>query len=212
MKNICFVVGAGEFSESGLGISPGDIVIAADGGYEHLKRIGLEADIVLGDFDSSEAPRHPNVIRHPAMKDDTDMMLAVKTGLEMGYKNFILLGGLGGRLDHTFSNIQALVYLSRRGARACLAGGDLAITAVTDSALKFTGSEQGLVSVFCSGDNAEGVSLNGLKYPLSDAVLAGDMPIGVSNEFTGEAAEISVRKGTLVIFWNDCLEKIINMW
>ncbi len=211
MEKICFVVGAGEFVEGKFEKRADDMVIAADGGYEHLKRIGVEADAVLGDFDSSEVPRHPNVIRHPAAKDDTDMMLAVKAGLGLGYKNFILLGGLGGRLDHTLSNIQTLVYLSRRGSRAFLAGGGAAVTAVTDSAVKFGAQEQGVVSVFCSGGKAEGVNLRGLKYPLVDAVLTDDAPLGVSNEFIGEEAEISVRKGTLVILWKESLEKLINM-
>jgi thiamine pyrophosphokinase len=210
MKNICFIVGAGDFTEEKLSIPSGSYLIAADGGYEHLKRLGIEPDMVLGDFDSTPAPKHPNVVKHPPMKDDTDMLLAVKTGLKMGYKNFILLGGMGGRLDHTLANIQALVYLSRRGARGILFGAGTAMSAITNSKFNFDASACGIVSVFCSGDKAEGVNLTGLKYPLIEATLTDEMPLGVSNEFTGAPSEISVKKGSLIILWQESLENIIG--
>lgn len=58
-----------------------------------------------------------------------------------------------------------------------------------------------LVSVFCHGDRAEGVTLTGLAYPLSGAVLTGDFPLGVSNRrLDGQPATVAVRRGTLLIF------------
>lgn len=211
MEKVCFIVGAGEYSEGKFICPPGSYLIAADGGYEHLKKNGMEADMVLGDFDSTDEPEHPNIVRHPVMKDDTDMLLAVKTGLQMGYRRFVLLGGLGGRLDHTLANIQTLVYIARRGGAGFLVGGGTAITAIIDSSFFFEPRESGEVSVFCSGSKAEGVYLKGLKYPLTDATLTDEMPLGVSNEFTGAASEITVREGTLVILWRGNLEKIIGI-
>lgn len=210
MKKICFVVGAGDFFKEELYIPDESFVIAADGGYRHLENAGIKPDVVLGDFDSSPVPEHPHVVRHSAEKDDTDMLLALKTGLELGYVNFVLLGGMGGRLDHTLANIQTLTYLSRRGARGLLFGGGTAISAITDSRMQFSEKCSGTVSVFSTGGRAEGVNLKDLKYPLTEAVLNDDTPLGVSNEFKGISAEISVRKGNLIIFWHDSLENAIN--
>ncbi len=129
------------------------------------------------------------------------MMLAARTGVEMGYQTFVLCGGIGGRLDHTLANLQTLAWLSRRGKRAFLIGEGIAAAAVTDGTLCFSARSHGTISVFCSGDRAEGVTLKGLKYPLSDALLTGDVPLGVSNEFTGAESAVTVKNGTLIVFW-----------
>lgn len=204
MRNhICYIIGAGSVDGVALRPAAGDYVIAADGGFSRLSQLGLEADLVLGDFDSLEkVPQHPNVRRYPSAKDDTDMMLAAKTGLDLGYETFVLCGGVGGRLDHTLANLQTLAYLSRRGARAFLIGEGTVSTAVTDGMLCFDKTKRGILSVFCCGDRAEGIDLEGLKYPLSNAVLTCDMPMGVSNEFTGVPSRVTVRTGTLLVLWS----------
>ena len=81
------------------------------------------------------------------------------------------------------------------------------VFAVTDGSLLLPARRAGtLISVFCHGDRAEGVTLRGLKYSLNEANLTAFHPLGVSNEFTGEAAEISVRHGTLIVFgYADCV-------
>ena len=117
--HICYIVCALPQSHAFVP-NPGDLVIAADGGYAHLH--GIQADLVVGDFDSlGFIPAGESVVRHPAEKDDTDTMLAVKTGLERGETEFHIYGGMGGRrTDHTVANFQALLYLARRGARGWL--------------------------------------------------------------------------------------------
>ena len=201
MKSLCYIAGAGEFS--GLYLPCGDdYVIAADAGYTELVTRGIVPDLVIGDFDSlGVAPDHPNVVHISAEKDDTDMMLAVRQGLSHGYKTFIIDGGLGGRLDQTFANLQILVFLARNGARGILLGQVMCATAVTDGTVGFAPGASGVVSVFCAGCKAEGVTITGLKYPLSEAALTCDYPLGVSNEFTGASAMITVRDGTLVVIW-----------
>jgi len=208
----CFITGAGEFS--GL-VIPGseDFIIAADGGYRELVSRGIVPDLVVGDFDSlGSPPDHPHIFSSPVEKDDTDMMLAVKQGLSRGYKLFLIDGGLGGRLDHTIANCQTLAYLSRNGARGVLLGREMRVTAVTNGTVRFApgdadsagapdGTPAGIVSVFSAGEKAEGVTITGLKYPLEDAALTCDYPLGVSNEFTGSPAEVTVREGTLLIAW-----------
>ena len=117
---ICYVVGAMSLSLSlRPSPAPGDYVIAADRGYDSLMAYGVTPDLVVGDFDSlGYTPQHPNVTQLPAEKDDTDMVFALRRGLELGYRRFVLLGGLGGRLEHTLGNLQLLDWLSTQGAVA----------------------------------------------------------------------------------------------
>jgi len=201
-QGVCHIVGAGSFSPDSFCPRAGDSVIAADGGYAYLEKLGVRPDIVLGDFDSlGFVPQHDDLRQHPVMKDDTDMMLAVKTGMEQGFDTFVLHGGLGGRLDHTMANIQTLVWLSRRGCRGYLVGEGSVITAITDGSITLDGNHNGIISVFCMGDRAEGVTLEGLLYPLDKGTLTCEMPLGVSNEFTGVPAWIGVEHGTLLLIW-----------
>ena len=123
MEPICYIVGA--CPPGALCLAPGrpSLVIAADQGLRHLEAAGIAPDLIVGDFDSlGTVPQGANVIRHPVEKDDTDMMLAVKTGLERGCRTFVLYGGLGGRLDHTYANFQTLTCPSRRRAAGWVGG------------------------------------------------------------------------------------------
>ncbi len=199
--NKCFVVGAGDFF--GLLIRPeaGDLIIAADGGYDHLKREKIDPDIVVGDFDSRDGniPDHPNVIMLDVQKDDTDIAHAVGIGLERGYRDFRIFGGTGGRESHTIANIQMLTGLAKKGAHAWLYGRDSVITVIHNDSLMFSEVTEGMVSVFSLSDRAEGVDILGMKYTMQDGVLTNDTALGVSNMLIGKEAHISVKKGTLLI-------------
>jgi thiamine pyrophosphokinase len=180
--------------------APGDLVIAADGGYAHMG--GIKPDLVVGDFDSlGYVPEDEQVVRHPAEKDDTDTMLAARIGIERGYRTFVLLGGVGGRLDHTLANIQTLAFLRENGARAALIGESETITLIHNEALRFRAGLSGIISVFSYGSVAYGVYERGLAYALNDATLTDTNPLGVSNAFTGEHAEVRVRDGRLVVLF-----------
>ena len=113
----CIIVGAGECTGLLQPVDKSDCLIAADGGLAHVQALGLTPDIILGDFDSlGYVPEGANVF--PVRKDDTDTMLAIRRGLELGYHNFLIYGGLDGpRLDHTLANIQSLLFLNLRGCR-----------------------------------------------------------------------------------------------
>lgn len=205
-KNICYIVGAGSFDGMTVLPQPGDLVIAADGGYTYLKELGIEPDVLLGDFDSlSLVPEHEHLVRHSPIKDDTDMALAVAYAVEQGYRRFFLYGGLGGRLDHTMANLQLLNGMSARGLEAYLIGQGNIITAITAERISFDSSAQGMISVFCMGPPASGIWERGLKYSLTDAVLTCDKTLGVSNEFTGQESSIEVHDGTLLILWEDAV-------
>jgi thiamine pyrophosphokinase len=198
-KPVCYIVCALPQNHS-FSPKPGDLVIAADGGYAHMG--GIKPDLVVGDFDSlGYVPDDELVVRHPAEKDDTDTMLAARIGIERGYRAFVLLGGVGGRLDHTLANIQTLAFLRENGARAALIGESEVITLLHDESLRFSAGLSGIISVFSYGAVAYGVYERGLAYALTDATLTDTNPLGVSNAFTGEPAEVSVREGRLVVLF-----------
>ena len=199
----CFIFAAGTFYGLRESPAPGDLVIAADAGYRVCQQAGIVPDLLLGDFDSMDQPDFPNIRRSPVEKDDTDTMLAVKTALEEGCDTVYIYGGTGGkRLDHTLANLQTLLFIRRRGARGYLYDDDFVWTAVENESLTIEKTVGwGLFSVFCLGDRAEGIDETGFQYPLADAVLTPEFPLGVSNHILEPTATITVRKGALAIGW-----------
>ncbi len=183
-------------------IRDGDFVIAADGGLRHTEAFDITPNEILGDFDSlGYIPEDSRVF--PVEKDDTDAMLAVRRGLQLGFREFWLYGSLDGpRLDHTIANFQTLQFLCDRGACGWLIGNEYIVTVVKNGMLRFPAGCSGTVSVFCLGPDAEGVTLRGLYYPLENGTLTAGFPLGVSNHFTGTEAEISVENGSLLVLWN----------
>ena len=198
----CVIFCAAEFDALAQPLTREDRVIAADGGVKHTRKLNITPDVILGDFDSlGFVPEGANVF--PVEKDDTDAMLAVRRGLEMGFREFVLYGSLDGpRLDHTVANFQTLQYLCDHGACGYLVGKDYLVTVVKNGGLSFPAGLTGTISVFCLGSDARGVDIRGLHYPLENGVLTAGFPLGVSNHFTGEAAQISVKDGSLLLLWD----------
>jgi len=200
----CFIFAAGTYYGLRECPAPGDLVIAADAGYRVCQREKIVPDLLLGDFDSMEAPADfARIHRLPVEKDDTDTLAAIRLGLERGCGEFHIYGGTGGkRLDHTFANLQSLLFLRRREARGFLYDNDFLWTVMEDESITVARTvEWGLLSVFCLGDRAEGISETGVQYPLSDAVLTPDFPLGVSNHILEPVARVSVLKGALAVGW-----------
>lgn len=185
--------------------SPDDLVIAADGGLHNAALLGIQPDIVLGDMDSLDPADAPEGARvYPVRKNDTDAMLAVKAGIEAGCRDFLILGALGGRLDHTYANIQTLCYLLEQGCRGELLDGMHLVTMVKDGSVTLESPFKHL-SVFSYSDRCLGVSESGVGYTLSGAELTNAFPLGVSNyRLEGGPAVISVEKGTLLLILSDC--------
>ena len=198
----CIIFCTAGFEALARPIGAGDHVIAADGGLRHTRKLGITPDTVLGDFDSlGFTPEGANVF--PVEKDDTDAMLAVRRGLQLGYREFLLYGSLDGpRLDHAVANFQTLQYLADHGAVGYLIGNTTMVTVVKDGSISFPAGATGTVSVFCMGPDAQGVTLEGLYYPLQNGTLTPGFPLGVSNHFTGANAKISVEKGSLLVLWD----------
>lgn len=198
----CVIFCAAEFDGLAMPLQPRDFLLAADGGLRHLQALGVTPDGVLGDFDSlGYVPEGAQLF--PVEKDDTDAMLAVRLGLERGCREFWIYGGLDGpRLDHTVANFQTLQYLADHGARGYLVGKSHIVTVLKEGKLEFSPAAAGIISVFCMGADATGVTLRGLQYPLENGKLTAGFPLGVSNHFIGQTASVSVAKGSLLLLWD----------
>lgn len=205
----CIIIGAGDLTVGSVAVGEEDLVIAVDGGINYCGVLEIEPDIILGDFDSvNEAQREAiltmkeqapdRVVVLKPEKDDTDMLAALKLGLEMGYDYFLIYGATGGRLEHTLANIQCLLFLKNHGAVGYLMDGSGMIFVMRNEEVKLRANLEGYFSLFCLGKEAKGVTIKGLKYELEDYAMSNAFPIGVSNEFVGKEATVSVREGELV--------------
>ena len=179
-----------------------DFILCADAGWKLAKQCGAKPALVIGDFDSSDAPDAENVERHPVMKDDTDTMLCLRHGLKRGYERFLFIGGFGGRLDHTMANLQTLAFAAKRGARAEMSDGNTWATVVENGSVRVK-RRKGKLSLFSMGDCCRGLSISGTVYELTEGELYNFFPLGVSNEFASDEAEISVRDGMLLVMTAD---------
>ena len=198
----CVIFCAAEFDKLAMPLASDDYVLAADGGLAHVQKLGLTPNGIIGDFDSlGFVPTGAEVF--PVEKDDTDAMLAARKGLELGFRDFLFYGSLDGpRLDHTIANFQTLQFLADHDARGYLVGRDYIITVVKQETIRFQAGAEGILSVFCLGPDAHGVTLEGLYYPLKNGTLTSGFPLGVSNHFTEQAASITVTDGSLLVMWD----------
>ena len=198
--NTCYIFGSLSVKEFINETDKSDFIIAADKGVLNTKQFNISPNLIVGDFDSLEyVPVGDNVIQHPVMKDDTDLLLAVKKGLEKGYKSFKIYGCLGGeRLDHTLASIQTAAFIKENGASAVFYDGDTTLSVHKNESIAYDEKENGIISVFAFSESAT-VSEKGLLYELDNERLTNNFPLGVSNEFIGKQAEITVHSGTVLI-------------
>lgn len=197
---ICYLVGAGDFYGQ-ITKCDGDIIIAADGGYDSLIKRGYTPDLLIGDFDSlsSEIPDAIQTVRHPKEKDETDMFLAYAEGVDRGYTEFVMLGATGGRLDHTYANLSLLLYAKERGHNVTVIDAGGIIFCIKNETITLAGSSGAVFSVFAIGGDATGVCISGAKYNADAVTLSPSFPLGVSNEFTDTDVRISVEDGALLV-------------
>lgn len=178
-------------------------VICADAGFEVALKAGVQPDLVVGDFDSAKEPPPKTVkcVNLPVDKDVTDTMFAVMKGFSLGLRSFLLLGCLGGkRFDHTLANLEVLQYIREHGGHGIMADSHTKIFLLHDEKLKMTGMAGATVSVFPYNGSSCTVSYSGLKYPLNRAQLScGGLPMGVSNQVTGDPAEVRVHNGSALV-------------
>lgn len=209
MLGKCIIIGAGDLTIGEIAVSEEDFVIAVDGGLSYCGILMVEPDLIIGDFDSvTESEKEAivalekeipdRIIRLKPEKDDTDMLFAIKHALKHGYRDFRIYGATGGRFDHTLANIQCLLYLKNHDATGYLCDGAGMILVLKNESVCFQAGLEGYLSLFSLREESRGVSICGMKYELDGAVMTNDFPIGISNEFVGKEAEITVEDGELV--------------
>lgn len=195
----CYIVGAGDFFGD-FHPDGDDFVIAADGGYDTLMKLGKKCDLFVGDMDSlKEYPTGLEIIRFPVEKDETDMFLAYREGCNRGYSEFKLYGGVGGRIDHTFANLSLLIYAKNVNDNLILVADKYEIFAIKNEKILLHGEVGKTFSVFAFDKAADGVSVRGAKYEAENVTLTPDFPLGVSNSFTKTECEIEVKSGVLLV-------------
>ena len=185
-------------------VAPGTTVIAADGGLDNARVLGLTATTAIGDFDSvspdvleAAAAAGVELVRHPEAKDATDLELALDAALELGPRRIHVLAGDGGRLDHLLAAL-LLLASPRYGAVPIDASFGPAHVHVVRGARTLTGKPGELLSLVALNGPAEGVTTEGLAYPLVGETLEPGSSRGVSNVFTAESARVRVERGVVL--------------
>ena len=195
----CYIVGAGSFFGS-FTPDAGDLVIAADGGYDQLIQHGYRCDLLIGDMDSIEKlPEDVELVRHPVRKDETDTALAYLEGRQRGYESFTLIGCTGGRDDHTLANVALLLRAARDGVMMKMVGERCDMWVLCRGVASVTGDEGKHLSVLAVGGDAEGVYIKGASYEAENITLSEHFPLGVSNVFLDKPVSIRVTKGAVLI-------------
>ena len=200
-----YIYVGGDIRAEGITETPaeGDLVIAADAGYENARLLDVTPTVALGDFDSfaeSELPTELKTLQFPPEKDLTDSQLAVAYAIEQGATELVIIGGLSGRLDHTLSNLAILEDLSQKKLRGLINDGfNRARFLRNDSTILLKAPQFRYFSLLAADERLRGVELDGCKYPLKNATVTRTSQFAVSNEIEGNCAFISVRRGGMWI-------------
>lgn len=177
-----------------------DFYICCDSGLKHRAGLGIVPDLIVGDFDSHEDPRlETETITLPCEKDDTDTAFAVKEALSRGFEAFLLVGVIGGRLDHTLGNVSLLLMLHSQG-KVAVAVDDFSEMEIVDHRPVEIRDRYAFFSLLNISGTAQGITIQNAKYPLSGAEITCEYQYGVSNEvLPGKAARVWVQEGRLLL-------------
>ncbi len=175
-----------------------DLTIAADSGYSTAEKLGITPDITMGDFDSfsGSLPKEMEILRVPCEKDVTDTMLACEYAKDNGCRFITIIGGTGGRIDHSISNVFYLEDLRRQGIRVKLTDGENTVQVILDETVTVP-NDGGYFSIFALDSCV--LTESGCKYPLNRATLVRARPYAVSNEVVGECAFVTVEGAALLV-------------
>lgn len=208
----CVIVGAAEihdYEKIKTYFRSDDYYIYCDAGLKHQEALGAWPNLIIGDFDSyskdemeqkyRRAGDAPELIVLPCEKDDTDTVFAVKEALRRGFADFLLVGVIGQRLDHTLGNVSILYMLDEAGKQGRILDDYSEMQIVSGSPVQIDDTCAYFSLLNLSGQ-ADGVTITHAKYPLQDAAIHCDYQYGVSNEvLPGETAEVTVARGKLLL-------------
>ncbi len=199
----CVIVGGADiadYEKISRILRPDDFKIFCDSGLKHAAPLSVMPDLIVGDFDSYENPDLPvETIVLPCEKDDTDTVYAAKEAVKRGFSDFLFIGTIGGRIDHTLGNLSILLMLHEQGKNAVMLDDYSEIT-VAGRETSFVDGSFSYFSLLCIDGAAKGVNIVNAKYPLNDAKITSNYPYGISNEpLPGKTAEITVSGGRLLL-------------
>lgn len=172
--------------------------VFCDGGLKHKEKLNISPDYIVGDFDSYKIPENTeNMLVLPTVKDDTDTFAAIKLMLRRGFKDFLLVGVIGERLDHSFGNVSILLYLKEHNARGVIVD-DYSEMILCDNTVRIEKGSCSYFSIISLSKRLEGVDIFGAKYPLENATIENSYQFAVSNEPT-EDTKINVKQGDALV-------------
>lgn len=199
----CVIVGGAEIKNYTLTrqyLKNDDFYVYCDSGLYHQKKLNKAPNLIVGDFDSHPEPDLSiETIVLPREKDDTDTVFAVKEALSRGYDEFLLIGVIGNRLDHSLGNISILLYLDTKGKKGLILDDYSEMELVSHSPV-FVPASFSYFSLLNITGTAKGITIKNAKYPLQDAEITCEYQYGISNEvLPNKIAEISVQNGKLLL-------------
>lgn len=199
----CVIIGAApikNYKKIRSFLRPDDFVIACDGGLNHIKKLRVKPNLIVGDFDSHKNPHSKiETIALPREKDDTDSVFALKTAIARGFKDFLFVGMIGARLDHGLGNLYMLVKCHEEGLTALMLDDYSEMQIVGKEEAQIT-DEYAYFSLLNITGRASGITIRGAKYPLENAEIKQDYQYGISNEvLKGKTAKVSVQEGRLLL-------------
>ena len=199
----CVIVGGADIHNYGFirnKLCADDYVVFCDSGLKHLEQLQIKPNLIVGDFDSHENPHlDAETIVLPCEKDDTDTVYAVKEALSRGFDDFLLIGVVGARLDHTLGNVSILLYLDSLGKKGYIIDDYSEMEVVSDEPVSIC-DQYAFFSLLNITGCAKGITVTGAKYPLDGGDISCEYQYGVSNEvLPGEKAIVSVKCGKLLL-------------
>ena len=182
-----------------------DYVICADGGYYTASKAGITPDLFVSDFDSFNGKIENGVetVKLNTHKDDTDSMHCAKLAVERGFKNILILGALGGRLDHTFANLSVLEYLCDNNITASIESESESVRVLNSGEYSYTCLKGKTFSVFPFGCGETEVTYIGeVEYPAKALKLKSSLAVGISNIFKSDSVKIVIKSGKALVIVN----------
>lgn len=201
-KSRCVIVGGADianYARVRSFLKDDDFIVYCDSGLKHMEALGRKPSLIVADFDSYDDP-HMDVetITLPVAKDDTDTVYAMHEGIRRGYTEFLIIGAIGARLDHTLVNVYILTALENSGCRGMIVDDYSEMELVTDKA--YVSDVYPFFSLVAMEGAARGVTIKDAKFEIEDAVIGPDYQYATSNEpLPGRTSEITVKDGRLLL-------------
>lgn len=199
----CIIVGGADINDYSYIkslINSDDFFVFCDSGLKHMEKLSVKPNLIVGDFDSCKNPKLDiETIVLPCEKDDTDTYFAIKEAIKRGFDDFMLIGVVGQRLDHTLGNVSILLYLESFGKKGVIVD-DYSTMLIVSKEPQYIDDSYSYFSLLNITGVAESVFIENAKYPLQDARINCEYQYAISNEvIKGKTAKVWVNNGKLLL-------------